>query len=186
MELARALIQLEDDQGETRGVNFDTHRPRRAGVAHIVGFTHAVNLSAENIKRHPDLGRDNWPNRRIHGAFLTVYAKSDNPRRSTASVLLDGGAPGLAARQRGIPLILFCHLPAVPANGEGTVLAFTIDLERVPVVFTVPTFHDPCPPPRATLNMLDALSDGRLNVIVADDEPVDFSELRITLFDSVD
>ena len=186
MELARALIQLEDNRGKTRGVNFDTRRPRRADAAHVVGFTHAVDLPAESIKHHPDVRHDDRPNRRIHGATLSVSVKRDDPPISTDFILLDRAVNALAVGRRAFPLVLFCHLTDVPGPDPGSPRTLEINLKRVPVVFTPPTVDDPCPQQRATLNLLDDLSDGRLNVIVADDDPVDFSDLRITLFDPVE
>ena len=165
MDVVRALSRIEAIPDQNPGAELDVPRRRGADRNRPVGFTHVL--------EHPT-------DQRILDAVLTLRVKSDDDLISTDFILLDEGVRSVAAGRPGLPLILFRHLLG-SSPIRGTDYDLCIDLRKVPVVFDQPLPGSSLPEhPDAYLNLLADLRDGELNVIVADDSLVDFSNLEVT------
>jgi hypothetical protein len=169
MDVVRALSRIEASPGQNPGAELDVPRRRGADRNRPVGFTHVLDLPTDQ---------------RILDAVLTLRVKSDDDLISTDFILLDEGVRSVAAGRPGLPLILFRHL-LESSPIRATEYDLCIDLRKVPVVFGEPLPGSSLPEyPDAYLNLLADLRDGELNVLVADDSLVDFSNLEVTFRES--
>jgi len=164
-ELVRALDQIESGwRPQHQSVELDAAGSRGDDI--IVGLTHAFKVPREDG---------------IQGATLKLRLTSGDPRSSNDFILLDRAVSHIATQRRTrIPLIFLRDLLAF-SHVQDDAYDFEIDLKSVPVRFLSPGHPSPSRP--ELFDLTGDLEDGRLNVIVAGESKVDFSDLTIRLLD---